>query len=121
MPEPIFHLAVKNEWDMAVAAGTDYRRSTVDRSLAEVGFIHCSLADQVAGVAQRFYRGRRDLVLLVIQQSRVPHPIRVEGGFPHIYGPLPLDAVVAAEPVPVAEDGSAETAGLVGRWTASTW
>src|SRR5205823_735745 len=91
------------DWERAMAAG-EYRVSTLGRTLEEEGFIHCSRAGQVAGVAARFYRGRTDLVLLTIDPGRVGPAIRydlVPGSdepFPHVYGPLNVDAVVAAEP-----------------------
>ena len=51
------------------------------------------------------------LVVLVIDTERVPSEIRYEvpdgasDAFPHIYGPLPVDAVVAIAPVTRADDG----------------
>jgi uncharacterized protein (DUF952 family) len=102
---PVYHLALRHAWEAAVGDGQPYRRSTIDRSLDDEGFIHCSYLDQVQGVADRFYRGRTDVVLLVIDPSKVQAEIRTENLFPHIYGPLPIDAVVRAEPVPCDEDG----------------
>ena len=97
-PGPIYHLALREEWDAAVAEGS-YRRSTLGRSLAEEGFIHCSFAHQVEGVADLFYKGRSDVVRLTVDPSRLGSAVRVEGGFPHIYGPLPIEAVVDVEPL----------------------
>jgi uncharacterized protein (DUF952 family) len=100
----IFHLATDEAWTAARAAGT-YTVSTVGMELAEVGFIHCSQAEQVAGVHERFYRDvAAPLVLLTIDTDLLTSPWRldpVEGQplpFPHIYGPLNVDAVVTAEP-----------------------
>ena len=93
----IFHLALRDEWREAVDRGGPYERSTLGKSLAEVGFIHCSFAAQVASTAELFYRGRDDVVLLTIDESALE--LRVEDGFPHIYGPLPLDAVVDVTPI----------------------
>jgi uncharacterized protein (DUF952 family) len=107
----LFHLARRDEWEAARASGSDYERSTIGRSLADVGFIHCSFAGQVQGVADRFYGGRDDVVLLVIEPDRVDVEIRVEDvagtgeAFPHIYGPLPVGAVVAVHEVPLRDDG----------------
>ncbi len=111
VPERIHHLAIAAEWDAAVARGGSYERSTVDTSLADEGFIHCSLAEQVRGTADRYYRDRDDVVLLTIDTTKVGSPVVVEDLFdrgtalPHIYGPLPLGAVVDATPVPLGADG----------------
>jgi uncharacterized protein (DUF952 family) len=102
---PVFHLALRAEWRDAVDGGEGYRRSTLGRSLDEEGFIHCSFAHQVQGVADFVFRGRDDVLLLTIDLARVPSEVRVEnldGGdnlFPHIYGPLPIDAVVNVDEV----------------------
>ena len=95
----IKHLAVAAEWDEAVARGGPYRRSTLGQSLDEVGFIHCSYEEQVAGTAELIYAGRDDVVVLTIDTSLLNCEIRVEDGFPHIYGELPLDAVVEVSPL----------------------
>ncbi len=101
----IYHLARRAPWDAAVADGTPYRRSTVDRSLDEEGFIHCSFRDQVQGVADRFYRGLTDVILLTIDTSKLEAEVRTENGYPHIYGPLPVEAVVRVQPVACGDDG----------------
>jgi glutathione S-transferase len=101
---------VRDEWQAALDAGEPYRRSTIGASLAEVGFIHCSLASQVADTAARFYRDRGDVVLLEIDPSRLPDEVRMEGDgsgarFPHLYGPLPTDAVASVRAVGLRSDG----------------
>jgi uncharacterized protein (DUF952 family) len=81
-------------------------------SLATEGFIHCSTAAQVVWVANNRFRGRRDFVLLHIDSSRLAAPVRyenLEGGtqlFPHVYGPLDLDAIVDVTPFPPDEAGT---------------
>ena len=107
----IFHLALVDEWRAAERAG-EYRRSTVEKSLDEEGFIHCSFATQVQATADRYYRGHRDVVLLTIDPSRLQAEVRVENLFPHIYGPLPVDAVIRVDAVPVGPDGTLTTAAL---------
>ncbi len=85
----------------------------------EVGFIHCSFADQVRRTADLFYRGRSDVVLLVIDPARLDAEVRVEnldggeGLFPHLYGPLPIDAVVRVDPVAAGEDGELDVGPIV--------
>lgn len=107
----IFHIARRREWEAAVAKG-EYRRSTRDASLEEVGFIHCSTASQVAGVAERFYADEAEpLVLLTIDVDRLDVEVvheNLDGGseqFPHIYGPLATQAVVRVEDLTRAADG----------------
>jgi uncharacterized protein (DUF952 family) len=98
--EHLFHLALASDWDVALAAG-DYRVSTLGVSLEQEGFLHASFADQWEGVRSRYYADVTEpLVLLEIDPDLVDVPLVVEtidGGdeaFPHIYGPLPVTAVV---------------------------
>lgn len=94
-----------------MARAEPYRRSTLGKSLADEGFIHCSFATQVETIAELVYRGRTDVVLLVIDPSRLGAEVRVEnldggeGLFPHIYGELPIDAVTHAHELPLGENG----------------
>jgi uncharacterized protein (DUF952 family) len=94
----LWHLTERAHWDEARRTGS-YERSTRQLSLAEEGFVHCSYPEQLAGVAARYYADADDLVLLRIDPARIPAEIRVEAGFPHVYGPIPADAVAAATPV----------------------
>jgi uncharacterized protein (DUF952 family) len=94
----LFHLTERATWLAAEPAG-EYRMSTRGVTLAEEGFIHCSLRHQLRQVAELWYGDLDDLVVLVIDDTRVAAPVRYEaapdGGqeYPHIYGPLPVDAV----------------------------
>lgn len=112
--EPLFHLALPDEWAEAFAHG-EYRRSTRGRSLEDEGFVHASTLAQVEGVANRFYADLDELVLLTIDPERVPYEIRweppapgVEELFPHVYGPVPIDAVVTARLWRRSGDGGAD-------------
>jgi glutathione S-transferase len=102
--DPIFHLAIADDWAAAVAAG-EYLVSTRGMSLDEVGFIHCSTRAQVEATANRFYGDIDQLVLLTIDSVLVPSRIIFEPPvpdspllFPHIYGPLPVSAISLASP-----------------------
>lgn len=107
MDKPLFHIATTPDWERAQRDGV-YRISTLGRDLDEVGFIHLAFAEQVDGVAARFYRGRTGLVLLEIDPARLTAPLRVEAvagideRFPHLYGELPVDAVRTARPFTAA-------------------
>jgi glutathione S-transferase len=94
----LFHLAAAAEWAEAVAAGGPYARSMPGVPLDDVGFVHCSYDVQVEATLARWYPDRDDLLLLTIDPDRLDAPLRVEDGFPHVYGPLPLRAVVATSP-----------------------
>jgi uncharacterized protein (DUF952 family) len=100
--EPILHLASNDAWLASVEQGCYHADS-----LSTEGFIHCSKPSQIVAVANTFYRGQGGLVLLVIDSSKLepelkweppaePEPTYAREGelFPHIYGPLNLDAVL---------------------------
>jgi uncharacterized protein (DUF952 family)/N-acetylglutamate synthase-like GNAT family acetyltransferase len=102
----LLHLIPAEAWAAVPAAGL-YRPG----SLSEEGFIHASTASQVLDVAEALFAGRGDLLLLVIDLARVPAEIRFEDSygagqaFPHIYGPLPAEAVIAALKLAPGADG----------------
>ncbi|KAA1428867.1 DUF952 domain-containing protein [Nocardioides antri] len=105
----IFHLALASDWAAAQEAGA-YTISTRGRTLAQEGFIHASRGDQWPAVRDAFYADVAEpLLLLQIDTDRLDVPVleeRPPGAtetFPHIYGPLALDAVVKAIPVPVRD------------------
>jgi uncharacterized protein (DUF952 family) len=103
--DTIYHVALAGDWAAAERIGT-YEVSTRGRSLDEEGFIHCAFADQVEAVAARFYADVEDAaVVLRIDPARLSSPIEVEDlynageRFPHIYGPVPVSAVVEVRPL----------------------
>ena len=100
--EHLFHLAVRRDWEAAQEAG-EYRVSTRGRTLAEEGFLHASYAHQWQGVRDAYYADVTEpLVLLEVDPALLDVPVVEEvpaGGdeaFPHVYGPLPVAAVVTA-------------------------
>jgi uncharacterized protein (DUF952 family) len=109
----LFHIALDEDWEQALAAGS-YRVSTLGRHLDETGVIHLCFAHQVKGVADAFYRGHRDLVLLELDPTRLAGPVRVEAvegspeRFPHLYGEITPDAVLTARALNPAPDGGFE-------------
>ena len=93
----LVHLATAAAWQQAQESGF-YRPP----SLETEGFIHLSRPDQVETVRQRFYAQRQDMLRLEIPYSRVAEHIRweaVDGDvFPHLYAPLPVEAVARVVP-----------------------
>ena len=91
----IYHVITKHDWQAALAGGF-YEAD----SLAAEGFIHASKKEQVDGVVERYYSGQDDLLLLHIDESRLTSSLKYELAasvneeFPHIFGPLNLEAVV---------------------------
>jgi uncharacterized protein (DUF952 family) len=97
----IFHITSRDEANKARTAG-EYSPQQFDAE----GFIHCSYAHQVNGVIGRRFQDRTDLVLLEIDPAKLDCKVideNLEGGaelFPHIYGRLPMSAVVQIRPLP---------------------
>ncbi|MFV9505707.1 MAG: DUF952 domain-containing protein [Oscillochloridaceae bacterium umkhey_bin13] len=94
----IYHITTAVAWQAAQLAGV----YTAD-SLQLEGFIHFSRVTQLPRVAAKFYRGQTGLVLITVDPARLSAELRDEEGepgeqFPHLYGPLNLDAVVTVEP-----------------------
>ena len=96
MNDFILHITSRTAWSVAQESG-EYSAD----SLAGEGFIHCSKEDQVLRVAENFFNGQHGLVLLVIDPARLTSELHWEPGvdlpnefFPHVYGPINLDAVV---------------------------
>lgn len=99
----IYHLTTRKFWKRALATG-DYRTD----SLEDDGFIHCSTLLQTLPVAEKFFPKKNKLVILLIENTLLTSHLKWEPPsdgtpppgapagelFPHIYGPLNLDAVV---------------------------
>jgi uncharacterized protein (DUF952 family) len=99
--ERLFHVTFGRDWEAAKEVG-EYRVSTRGRTLAEEGFLHASYAHQWQGVRDAYYGDVTEpLVLLEVDPGLLDVPVVDEvpaGGaeaFPHVYGPLPVAAVVA--------------------------
>lgn len=108
-PGWLYHLALRSDWQAARGQG-EYRFSTRGQALEQVGFVHLSQAHQVAATAERFFGDipSAELLLLCIDPERLRNDgveVRLEAApgtgelFPHLHGPLPLRAVLLAEPL----------------------
>ncbi len=107
MTDLLYHIISQADWATAKTAG-----SYEPPSLRTEGFIHLSKQSQVLGAASRYYAGRDDLLLLVIDPKRLEKaPIweNTLGGtelFPHLYDRLNLAAVVRVERLEREENGA---------------
>jgi len=103
MSDIILHITTREAWELAQRQG-EYTAP----SITGEGFIHCSTRTQVVPVANKFYAGQSGLILLVIDPGRLssdlkweppfeglpPAEVSASDVFPHIYGPVNLDAVI---------------------------
>jgi uncharacterized protein (DUF952 family) len=96
MSDLILHITPSDSWAVAQKEGV-YRGDTLESE----GFIHTSTPEQIVRTANKFYHGRSGLLLLCIDARRVKPILKWEPPspgadelFPHIYGPLNLDAVI---------------------------
>jgi uncharacterized protein (DUF952 family) len=90
----IYKIVPETLWRAAEAAGR-FAGAPVD--LAD-GYIHFSAADQLRETAARHFAGQNGLLLVAVDADALgPHlrwePSRGGALFPHLYGPLRLDAV----------------------------
>ena len=112
----ILHLASNASWLVATEEGAYHADS-----LSTEGFIHCSTASQIVDVANAFYHDQHGLVILVIDSDKLtselkweppvhPNPERAakigDELFPHVHGPINVDAIVKVVPFEPAEDGT---------------
>lgn len=106
-------VAITNQsfWNDSQKAGK-YTQSTIESTLDEVGFIHCTNPDQAVMIANRHFTKYDDLILLLIDVDKVESEVKFEaslsgrgGLYPHIYGSLNLDAVYDVVKLPKQEDG----------------
>ncbi len=99
----ILHLLSRASWIEAQSHG-----QLVAPSVATEGFAHCSTEHQIVDVANKYYRGASNMVLIHIDPTKLTStlkfepPAHIDGSpalphealFPHIYGPINLDAVI---------------------------
>jgi uncharacterized protein (DUF952 family) len=104
--DTILHITTDAGWAAAQEAG-----ALVTPSLTEEGFIHCSMHAQVEATANRIFAGTGDLLLLELDVAQLTAPLKWERAtdvgddFPHIYGPLNVDAVIGTRPLPEGPQG----------------
>ena len=111
----ICHITTRDTWEAGQSVG-EFRSPEFDQN----GFIHCSTPEQVVLVANAFFRGQSNLVMLLIDPAVLKAPVRWEpphstgrlpgfvlgSVFPHVYGSINVDAVTRVVPLVPSDTGS---------------
>ena len=102
----IYKICGSAEWAAAEAVGS-YAGSEHDR---RDGFIHFSTAAQLAATLDKHFSGRADLLLIAVGADGLGDALRWELArdddlFPHLYGVLPVAAVLWAQALKIGESG----------------
>jgi len=105
MAEPVYKILAEAALDAAKSEG---RFLGTGDDLRD-GFIHLSAAYQVAGTLAKYYAGEEDLLLVAVDPARLGEALKWEpsrGGdlFPHLYGPLPLEAILSVDWLELDDD-----------------
>lgn len=95
----IYHLTTLLDWESQKHKGdftpVDYHKE---------GFIHCCTDDQLAGVRERYFKGKTGLVLLYLDESKLKSELKYEVStndekFPHLYGAINREAIVSVQSI----------------------
>jgi uncharacterized protein (DUF952 family) len=102
MTSAIYKICERLAWEEAEQSGA-FRGAGAD---LRDGFIHFSTAAQVRETAAKHFAGMADLMLIAVDADALDRALKWEasrGGnlFPHLYGALPLTAVIWARPPPL--------------------
>lgn len=98
MSQTAFKVLTADQWAQFEADGV-FAGAPVD--VAD-GYIHLSTADQLQGTLDKHFAGQSGLVIAEVDLAMLGDTIKWEvsrGGalFPHIYGVLPMAAVISTE------------------------
>ncbi|MFB8344756.1 DUF952 domain-containing protein [Brucella cytisi] len=104
--EIIYKIAPRDLWAQAEQAGS-FTGAPVD--IAD-GYIHFSTATQMRETTAKHFAGQQNLLLISVNASALGAALKFEVSrngalFPHLYGELPLAAVLKVESLPLGEDG----------------
>ena len=104
--DPAIYLLSSNaEYQQALSAG----KLTRD-SLTSEGFIHATPKSQLNRLANKYYKDKEQPLILIVDKELVIPEIKWEpasdGLYPHIYGPLNINAVTRVEKISLNEDGN---------------
>jgi uncharacterized protein (DUF952 family) len=103
----VYKIVAADLWQAAADSGV-FTGAGIDLT---DGFIHLSTAAQARRTAQLYFAGQEDLVLVAANAANLGDALKYEPSrdgdlFPHLYGPLPLTAVLWVRPLPLDADGT---------------
>jgi uncharacterized protein (DUF952 family) len=79
------------------------------------GFVHCCFREQIAEIATWWFDADQELVAIELDPAGLRHELRLERSpsrwYPHLYGPIDAQAVVATHRLPRSIDGTTELSG----------
>jgi uncharacterized protein (DUF952 family) len=109
----IYKIVDEIQWEQSVQVG-EFTGAEIDKT---DGFIHFSDASQVAATLEKHFKGIGGLLLISVDADLLGDALKWEvsrGGelFPHLYGSLPMSAVVAQTPLPLLDDGTHRITGV---------
>jgi uncharacterized protein (DUF952 family) len=94
----LHHVLTRSAWESARLAGL-----YSPPELARDGFLHCCTPAQLGFVLRRHFAGATGLVVIAFETDAVAADLRWvksepdQDPFPHLYGPIPCDAVRRVE------------------------
>jgi uncharacterized protein (DUF952 family) len=99
MNEIIYHITEKSFFKTQIESGEYFSPTYL-----EEGFIHLSTKNQVENTLKRYYSGKKGLVILQIDTLKIGNNLKYELAsngemFPHIYGPIPTEAILIVEEI----------------------
>jgi len=103
----LLHVAIEAEFEARLS-----EPAHAPDAMREEGFIHCCRAGQLAGVLERYYRDRNDLLLLTLDEAALADVLREEDTtgrgelFPHVYGEIPRAAILTVAPFATDASGA---------------
>ncbi len=101
----IYLLSSQAEYQQALKSGT-----LVRDSLQSEGFIHATPKNQLNRLANKYYKNKKQPLILVVDKELISPEIKWEpatgGLYPHIYGPLNMSAVIKVEEISLSSDGN---------------
>ena len=108
-PEFIYKVTTGTQWNSGGKAGLVPPMPIDEKD----GYMHFSTAGQLRETLALHFKGQGDLMLLTVPLAPLAADVKWEpsrGGalFPHLYAPLPVSSVSAADPIAVDADGSVD-------------